>query len=401
MVTDAGPNMMSRRTAITPSKPLAKPAVAATRMHHEKVGSGDTLAAILSRAALSVGERPRVIRALSKAYNVRRIKPGQEFTLTFGAVKEDGQRDLTKLVLKVDHRNEVHLKATDKGYEAKKVEKTLARELARGNGTINGSLYVAAKRAGVPAAAIAEMIRIYSWDLDFQRDIRRGDKFDLVYEKLIDEDGETVGTGNILVASMTLSGDTRTLYRHELKDGRIDYFDEKGQGARKALMRTPINGARLSSGFGRRKHPVLGYSKMHKGIDFAAATGTPIFAAGDGVIVKRQRKGGYGKYIRIRHNGTYHTAYAHMSRYAKKLSVGSRVRQGQVIGYVGSTGRSTGPHLHFEILKGDRQVNPLRVRMPSGEKLKGKEFARFKGTRKDLDRKWASIAPANQVAQAD
>ncbi|GAB6054562.1 hypothetical protein JCM17960_33820 [Magnetospira thiophila] len=385
----------------TPRPALAPPPPVLQKTFHQTVGRGDTLASILAQVNLSAPERLKVIRALSKAYNVRRILPGQEFEMTLAAPDSEGARALEKLVLKVDYRHEVHLFSTDDGYKAQKVEKALARELARGTGTISGSLYVAAQKADIPASIIAELIRIYSWDLDFQRDIRTGDSFDVVYERLIDEDGESVATGRILVASMTLSGDKRDLYRHELSDGRVDYFDQNGQGARKALMRTPINGARLSSGFGKRKHPVLGYSKMHKGIDFAAPTGTPIFAAGDGVIVKRQRNGSYGNYINIRHNSTYNTAYAHMSRFAKGLSVGSRVRQGQVIGYVGTTGRSTGAHLHFEILKGDRQVNPLRVRMPSGEKLEGKEFKSFEKTRQDLDRKWAGIAPTSQVAQAD
>ncbi len=369
----------------------------------ETVGKGDTLAAILDRAALSRVMAHDVAQALGQVYDLRRFRPGQRIEMTLRPDADGGSPTLERLVLKVDPRTDAVVSANPDGagFTARSVHKELAREVTRAAGTIHESLYVAANRSGVPATGISDLIRVFSWDVDFQRDIRDGDDFEMVYDQLIDEDGRVVGTGAIRVAVMTLSGDRRVLYRHELADGRIDYFDEQGRGARKALMRTPINGARLSSGFGKRRHPILGYSKMHKGVDFAAPTGTPIFAAGDGVIEKRGRNGGYGNYIRLRHNGTYSTAYAHLSRFAKSVYVGKRVRQGDVIGYVGSTGRSTGPHLHYEILKNGRQVNPMRVRMPSGEKLTGTELARFEETRAVTDRLWAAIAADAQVARAD
>ena len=176
---------------------------------------------------------------------------------------------------------------------------------------------------------------------------------------------------------MTLSGSVKPLYEFELRPGRSDYFDDRGRSAKRPLLRTPIDGARLSSGFGKRRHPILGYTKVHRGVDFAAPTGTPIYAAGDGIITFRGRKGAYGKYIRIRHAAGYSTAYAHMSRYKKGVTQGRRVKQGEVIGYVGSTGRSTGPHLHYEILVRGRQTNPLTIKMPSGITLKGQDLARF------------------------
>ena len=199
-----------------------------------------------------------------------------------------------------------------------------------------------------------------------------------------DDDGHVVRHGQVIYARMILSGAAKPLYRFELRPGKTDYFDDTGRSAKRPLLRTPIDGARLSSRFGKRRHPILGYTKMHRGVDFAAPTGTPIYAAGDGVIAFRGRKSGYGKYIRIRHAGGFNSAYAHMSRFRKGVTQGSRVKQGQVIGYVGSTGRSTGPHLHYEILARGRQVNPLTIKMPSGIKLGRKDFARFEVKRANI-----------------
>jgi murein DD-endopeptidase MepM/ murein hydrolase activator NlpD len=195
----------------------------------------------------------------------------------------------------------------------------------------------------------------------------------------------------VLFASLTLSGKKKAIYRFKGDDGHTEYFDEEGRSAQKALMRTPIDGARLSSGFGQRRHPILGYNKMHRGVDFAAPSGTPIYAAGNGTIVYAGRKGGYGNYIRIRHNGNYDTAYAHMTGFARGMRVGRRVNQGQVIGYVGTTGRSTGPHLHYEVLRQGQQVNPMRIRMPSGRTLAGAEMKRFQGLRAALDQRYALL----------
>ena len=206
--------------------------------------------------------------------------------------------------------------------------------------------------------------------------------------------------GQIVFAALTLSGERKPIYLHTLKNGVTDYFDEKGQSAKKALMRTPIDGARLSSSFGKRKHPILGYTKLHTGTDFAAPRGTPIYAAGDGSIDTAGWNGGYGKYVRIRHNSEYSTAYAHMKAIKSGIGKGKRVRQGQIIGYVGTTGRSTGPHLHYEIIRRGKKVNPMWVKMPSGQKLKGNEMARFEATREALKTQWASLGdPVQPVAQ--
>ncbi|MCW9035620.1 MAG: M23 family metallopeptidase [Rhodospirillales bacterium] len=366
-----------------------------------RVGKGDTMMEILVKAGVERKEAHNAITALSKVYSPRKIRPGQEVTLTFQPDSQGANPDrFDGMILVPDIEEEVRVRRKiEGGFSAKKISKPLIRKLSRGAGAIDSSLYLAAMDADVPQSVIVELIRAYSWDVDFQRDIQKNDAFEVMYERFYTEEGKLARTGDILFASLTLRGDRKPIYQHKTKNGLIDFFDDKGQSAKKALMRTPINGARLSSGYGKRRHPILGYTKMHKGVDFAAPRGTPIYAAGDGVIEFAGRKGGYGKYIRIRHTNSYSTAYAHQSRFAKKMYKGRRVKQGQVIGYVGTTGRSTGPHLHYEILHKGRQTNPLRVKMPSGRKLKGKEFARFKKTKAELEQTYASLPMEAVVAR--
>ena len=229
-----------------------------------------------------------------------------------------------------------------------------------------------------------EMIRIYSWDIDFQRSIRSGDQFEIMYEGNVTPSGGLTRYGNLLFANLKLGKSNYPLYLFKANDGSTDYFDQNGHSAQKSLMRTPINGARLSSGFGNRRHPILGFNKMHRGVDFAAPSGTPILAAGSGTIVFRSRNGSYGNYIRIRHNSKYSTAYAHLRNFNSNFKKGSRVRQGDVIGYVGTTGRSTGAHLHYEILRRGRQTNPMKVKMPSGKLLTGAELLKFNTTKAQI-----------------
>jgi len=287
--------------------------------------------------------------------------------------------------------------ATPKGFTARAYKKVLTRELAAAAGTIYGSLFADATRAGVPDPVLIEMVRAYSWDVDFQRDIRPGDRFEVLYEHFL-EGSLKVHEGGVVYAQLTLSGKPLQIYRFAGDDGHSSYFDAAGQNAQKALMRTPINGARLSSGFGRRKHPILGYTKMHRGLDFAAPRGTPIYAAGNGRVEVAGRNGAYGNYVRIRHSGGYSTAYAHLKGFARGLRRGTRVTQGEVIAYVGTTGRSTGPHLHYEILKGGLQANPLKVKMPSGRKLKGAELARFQEVRAAVVARYARLSGAAEIA---
>jgi len=370
-----------------------------------QVRAGDTLAKVLDRAGVDGREARDAIRAFSKVHSPRRIRKGDEVRIAYRPYEQDAaDREVQPGTFigfgyNVSHEREVQVRRDDDGFLSRDRARPVSRQTVRAEGSIDSSLYLAGTRQGLPDGTLAELIRAFSFDVDFQRDIRKDDSFQVMYDRLTDEDGELVNGGNILFASLTLSGKRKAIYRFTGDDGHTEYFDDKGRSAQKALMRTPIDGARLSSGFGRRRHPVLGYTKMHRGVDFAAPRGTPIYAAGNGTIDYAGRRGSYGNYIRIRHNANYMTAYAHMKGLARGMRKGRRVSQGQVIGYVGTTGRSTGPHLHYEILRGNKQVNPLRVRMPSGRTLKGEELARFEGLRAALDTRYA-LLPKSPVRTA-
>jgi murein DD-endopeptidase MepM/ murein hydrolase activator NlpD len=317
------------------------------------------------------------------------LRPGQEIALTFSAPEKQhqGPIDFELVSLSLQPSVDRDLQVTrdlDGGFTAFAVDRPLTHRNVAVRGEINSSLFEATQEAGVPVAVIAAAIKAFSYDVDFQRDIQPGDSFEFVYDRLDDEDGNLAKPGDLLYASLTLSGKTYEIYRYEMSDGFVDYFNPKGESVRKALLRTPVDGARITSGYGMRNHPILGYSKMHKGVDFGAPTGTPIFAAGDGIITKMGPFSSYGNYIRLKHNATYVTAYAHISRFAKGLHVGSRVHQGDVIAYVGATGRATGPHLHFEVLVNGAQVNPTSVKLPSGSKLAGADLKKFKSAMSDM-----------------
>lgn len=390
-----------------PIDPL-KPETTAMLTTRATIGAGETLAGVLIRAGVSTNDADQAISTFSKLYDPRRLLPGQKLIINFraqvsGPPRSDGAPgSFAGFAFEPDFRHEISVtRQSDGTFNAVKQAQEIKRTLARVSAPIISSLYLAGQAQGVPPNILAELIRIYSWDVDFQRDIRKNDSFEVLYEEIRDEDGVLVHADNIQFAALTLSGDRKPLYRFETAEGHVDYFDDEGKGARKALMRTPIDGARLSSGYGQRRHPILGYTRMHKGVDFAASRGTPIYAAGDGVVSYAGRKGGYGNYISIRHNGRYSTAYAHMKAFHRGIRSGKRVRQGQIIGYVGTTGRSTGPHLHYEIMVDGRQVNPLRVRMPSGRKLEGKELDRFHAARQQADLQFAKHQNIGNAATQD
>lgn len=382
--------------SITPADPFRY-------RHPVRAKSGDTLTGLLVKAGVGRGDAVAAADALREVFDPRRIRPGHEVSLMFErAAGADNPGDFLGFTMAPDFAREVEVARTENGgFAAIEIEKALTRSQTRAAGTIDNSLFVDGERAGVPIPVLLEMIRAFSWDVDFQRDILPGDAFEVMWQRTYDDTGQAVHDGIVSYAKLTLSGTPHAIYRFQTSNGDFDYFDNKGQGARKALLRTPIDGARLSSRFGKRKHPILGYTKVHKGVDFAAPPGTPIYAAGDGRIQMAGRNGAYGNYIRIRHNADYSTAYAHLSRFAGIARVGNRVRQGQVIGYVGSTGRSTGPHLHYEILRAGAHTNPLTVKMPSGEKLAGKQLERFLAVRADIDRTFAQLADGNELATAD
>lgn len=381
------------------AEPAQPPAAAPQRVAVE-VRSGDTLAKLLARAGVEAEESHAAIAALREHYDPRHLRPGQEVGLVLAPSEAGGGLLGLTLAAAVDRDLSV-TRDGDGGFDAREVKKKLRRAPVAASGTIEDSLYVAASRAGMPAAILVEMIRAFSYDVDFQRDIQTGDGFETLYETLRYEDGSVATHGQLLYAALTLGGKKIGIYRYEARDGTADFFHENGHSVRKALLRTPVDGAKLTSRFGTRRHPILGYNRMHRGVDFGAARGTPVMAAGDGVVARASWYGGYGKYIQIRHNSTYSTAYAHLDGYAHGIRAGTRIRQGQVIGYVGSTGRSTGPHLHYEVLRGNRQVNPLSVKLPTGEKLKGDELARFRTARADLDRQFADLANRTRLARAD
>ncbi|MCP4329149.1 MAG: peptidoglycan DD-metalloendopeptidase family protein [Alphaproteobacteria bacterium] len=364
-----------------------------------RVGKGDTLSTLLTGAGVAREDALQTVSALKRVYDPRRIWPGQEIALKFDPLVDDpaGYQGLS--IDRSYDRQIVVARDDDGSFGAKEVRRALTQEPRIGGGVITSSLFETGAAAGMPPAVLVEMIRAFSYDVDFQREIRQGDSFEVLYERIKDDTGEVVHPGKVVYAELVLSGKEKRLFRFTPKSGITDFFHDNGHSVRRALLRTPIDGARISSGFGKRRHPILGYNKMHKGLDFAAARGTPIYAAGDGKIEKAGRNGGYGKYVRIRHSGDYKTAYAHLHRIQKGIKPGKRVKQGQVVGYVGSTGRSTGPHLHYEVHVKGRQVNPLSVKLPAGEKLKGNELEAFRTAKAEIERTYASVAGVTRVAQ--
>ncbi len=365
--------------------------------------SGNTLSGLLISAGIERIEAAEIVESFSETFDPRKIRAGQDIVLQFLSSEDNGDL-FVGLRYEPTKLDVVSLKRTDNGFSAETAQKALTTEVRHATGRIDSSLYAAGMAAGMPVPILIELIRAYSWDVDFQRSIRKGDGFSVMYEVRHDDKGTVVAYGDILYAELELSGDKLPVFRYTTSTGITGYFDDQGQSAKKALMRTPIDGARLSSSYGMRKHPILGYNKMHRGVDFAAPSGTPIYAAGDGAVLFAGWKGVYGKFIRIRHDREFDTAYAHLKSFAKGMKSGKRVRQGQVIGYVGTTGRSTGPHLHYEVLKNNTQVNPMKVKMPAGEKLTGAELDTFKKVAEGLFDQYAVVSgqsvAANDLPQA-
>lgn len=366
-----------------------------------RVRAGDTLQDALTRTGIDASTASDIANALYSVFNPKKLRAGQELELAYNAIVVDGETPLLKMDLEVTPGYLVSVARNGDGtFAAREIITPTHREFVRAEGTIDSSLFEAAQNQGVPQDVMAALVKLFSYDVDFQRDIQKGDTFSVLYERTVTEDGRTVNNHDIAYAAMNVGGQPLKLYAFEHPDGGVEYYNEKGEGIRKALMRTPVNGARLTSSFGQRKHPILGYSLMHRGVDFGATTGTPVMAAGDGVIEKAGPNGAYGNYIRVRHNGDFSTAYAHLSRFGAGVAGGKRVRQGQIIGYVGATGRVTGPHLHFEILRNNAQVNPITVKLQGAQKLDGKTLAQFKTTLAQTDRKYAATNSIQQYAAA-
>ena len=368
----AAPAFAAPAVALTPAVAPPEPSIETPAARLVRVVAGDTLMGILVDAGVAPADAQNAITALQPVWNPRDLKVGQEIALQFAAERLQEMRFAPAL-----DRDVVVARAGDGHFASHAQLHPLTRVPELAIGVIHTSLFDAASEAGVPMSVLADMIHAFSYDVDFQREVHPEDSFEVMFERLHDESGKPVGAGNVVYASMTLSGTRLRLYRYTPSGSFADFFTAHGESVRKALLRTPVDGARLSSRFGMRHHPILGYTKMHRGVDFAAPSGTPIMAAGDGIVREAGHHGDYGNLVVLRHNGTYETAYAHMSYVARGIRPGQRVHQGQVIGYVGATGRATGPHLHYEVRINGSATNPMSVKMQPGQQLAGKELAAF------------------------
>ena len=348
-----------------------------------KISSGETFDKILNNYSISNEEILEIKKNLNSDYNLNNLKTNLDIKFT---IDQSNNKKITSFLFPVSRTEKIQLtKNLDTNiFEKKIIITNLNKKILFKEGKITESLYKTAVDLNVQPNIIIEFARIYGFQVDFQRDIRKNDNFQIMYEVFQDDNGKAFETGNIIFADLKLSGTNNSLYYFD-KKGSEGHYDQNGKSVEKALMKTPINGARLSSAFGMRKHPIDGYNKMHRGTDFAAPMGTPIMASGSGVITRARWCGGGGNCVKIKHNSTYETIYAHMKNFAREIKEGSRVKQGQIIGYVGSTGNSTGPHLHYEVVVNGKKINSQKLKLPSGKTLKGKEREVFEVTRIKLD----------------
>ena len=383
---------------------------------------GDTLAGTLTAAGVSATDASAAIAALRKVFDPRSLKAGQAFVLTFASARQtalptaaypaatpgehsgpDESRSTVRLLSvsfspSLDHEITIARAANDEFTASDETRKLVAR-YRRAGGRIDSSLYLAATQAGIPAQVVVQMIHMFSYQVDFQRDIHPGDTFQVLYDSYYTPEGIKAKQGTIAYATMTLGGKSYTLYRYTDPNGDVDYLDGKGRSAKSLLMKTPVDGARISSGFGMRFHPILGYTRMHQGVDFAVPVGTPVMAAGAGVIKFAGVERGYGNFLVIRHDREYATAYAHLSRFAPGIHVGVRVRQGQIVAYSGNTGLTTGPHLHYEVRVYGKPVNPETIKVAGAVQLHGAALHRFLADKAVISRKLASLPLVTRVAE--
>lgn len=358
-----------------------------------KVKSGDTLMSILADAGAEKWQAKAIADAMEPVFKPRNLNKGQEIRFTLmPSPKRDAQMEPVKVSLFSDDRHEVTVARNDAGEFVASDDpitldeaKSMSRNARPKRATLYTSFYQAALNHGVAQEEIVRLLRIHSYDVDFKRLTRPGDAFEVFFDLEKDESGQDKAFGEVLFTAMTIADEKRGFYRFRTPDGEVDFYDRDGNSAKKFLMRKPVRGARLTSGFGMRRHPILKYRRMHTGTDWGVKSGTPIMAAGSGIVEFAARKGGNGNYVRIRHANGYKTAYSHMSRFASGLRKGMRVQMGQVIGYVGSTGLSSGPHLHFEVLVNNRFVNPMTIHVPRGRQLTGKLLANFYKERNRID----------------
>jgi murein DD-endopeptidase MepM/ murein hydrolase activator NlpD len=396
------------------------------------IDRGGTLAGALTDAGVPVADAKAAVAALAKVYDPKLLRGGQSFEVTFAAGTQqvastpmaqityappngaDGETDAianpaaeapvgrllsVSFSPTIDHDIAV-TRAADGVFSAKSTQEQLVQKLHRAGAKIDSSLYLAAMQSGIPADVVVQMIHMFSYEVDFQRDLKPGDSFEVLYNYYYTPDGRPAKQGTIAFAAMHLASRTVQLYRFEPNDGGgPDFFDSKGQSAKGMLMKTPVDGARISSGFGMRFHPVLGYTRMHKGIDFAVPVGTPVMAAGAGVVESAGWSNGYGNFMLINHGNTYATGYGHLSRFAPGVHKGSHVHQGEVVAYSGNTGMTTGPHLHYEIRINKVQVNPLTVKIARGRLLSGHDMFNFRMERIHVDTELANLPLESKIAE--
>ena len=343
------------------------------RIKH-KIKPGETFDKILENYSINKIEINKIKKSLKKKVNINKLNTKQ--IIQFNLDKSNNK--IEEFIFQISNTQKISLNRNfeNDSFNEEIISIKLNKKTVYKENIILQSLYKAANDENIPANIIIQFAGIYGFQVDFQRDIKKQDKYQILYEIFLNEKSEFVETGDILFANLNLSGQDNSLYYFD-KNGSEGHYDKNGKSVKKALMKTPINGARLSSPFGMRKHPIDGFNKMHRGTDFAAPMGTPIMASGDGIIKKAGWCGGGGNCIKIKHNSTYQTVYAHMSKFARGIKVGVRVKQGQTIGYVGSTGKSTGPHLHYEVIVNGKKVNSQKLKLPSGKILKGEERKLF------------------------
>jgi len=339
------------------------------KKYNHKIKSGETFDKILSEYSIEREEIIAIKESLLKKFNINKLNTNQKIQI----ILDQTNNKIKEFIFQISNTEKIYLSknSEEEKFNEKILTVKLDKKIVYKENTILQSLYKAATDKNIPPNTIIEFARIYGFQVDFQRDIRKEDKFQIMYEVFIDKNNKVIETGEILFANLNLSGQDNSLYYFD-KENVEGHYDKNGKSVQKALMKTPINGARLSSSFGMRKHPIDGFNKMHRGTDFAAPKGTPIMASGNGIIKKAGWCGGGGNCVKIKHNSTYETVYAHMSKFARGIKKGVRVKQGQTIGYVGSTGKSTGPHLHYEVIVNGKKVNSQKLKLPSGKVLKGK-----------------------------
>ena len=370
--------------------------------HEDQLKKGDSLAALLARNGIGAGQAQAALDSLKGEFDARNLRPGQKVRV-FRAWPPGVDAKLTEgefvgFDLIPEPRQKVIVqRLADGQFETTRQNRPLSEKYFVADKLITSSVYEAARSSGVAPNLVADLIRLFSFSVDFQRDIREGDQLEVLYTRRFDQNNQLAEEGEIIFVALTNRGQRHAFWLHHLDDGEQHYYDEQGRSVQRLLMRTPVDGARLSSRYGMRRHPILGYTRLHRGLDFAAPVGTPIYAAGDGQVIKIGRYGDNGLYIKLRHSNRFETAYAHMNGFAKGLKKGDRVKQGQVIGYVGRTGLATGPHLHYEVLQGNKPTNPRSLDLPPRHELSARQLTAFETTRAQAAKRIGTLASRNNA----